>query len=702
MWKTHFLLAAIALCGWLHSAAAGQQTVHHELTIRIDPAAGALHVTDRVTLPDTVAAQFTLNAGLVPSAVDHSLEPVADGGIDPELRAYRVRLPPDTHSFQLSYRGRPRTDGPRGADTVLAADNVILDPSSTWYPDFGGAPVRFDLRVQLPAGWRSVSQGENGWMAPTGDERWRATTPQQGIYLVAAEFSRYRRDTAWGRAEVYLRSADEALARGYLDATAEYLGLYSRLIGTYPYPKFALVENARQTGYGMPSFTLLGSRVIRLPFIVHTSYPHEILHNWWGNGVWVAYDSGNWAEALTTYLADYLLAEQRGRGMEQRRAALQKYADFVAAHNDFPLRNFRARHGEASQAIGYSKGMMFFHMLRRQLGDQAFVAGLRQFYRQFRYREASFTDLQGVFEQVAGGRLETDFRQWLERAGAPELSLNTVDVAQQDGRYRITVTLQQGQDGAPYRLEVPIAIQVAGHDTALMQTAAMTAREQTFEWEVPGPPLRVAVDPAFDLFRRLDPRELPPSLGRVQGARRVVFVLPGDAPEAMRAAYHDLARQWARAADRIVVDEELESLPAGAVWILGRENRLAQAFRAAAQPLPLRFEGDQVEIAGNAWRWDTHSLVLAAADPDADFAAAWISASSPEAVAALARKLPHYSRYGYLVFAAAPARNVAKGEWPVADSPLQRTLTSGASEPLSLPQRAPLSAVLGPGLYAPP
>ena len=31
----------------------------------------------------------------------------------------------------------------------------------------------------------------------------------------------------------------------------------------------------------MPSFTLLGSSIIRFPFILNSSFPHEILHNWW-------------------------------------------------------------------------------------------------------------------------------------------------------------------------------------------------------------------------------------------------------------------------------------------------------------------------------------------------------------------------------------------------------------------------------------
>jgi len=58
----------------------------------------------------------------------------------------------------------------------------------------------------------------------------------------------------------FLRTPDDALANKYLEATSRYISLYDRLIGPYPYKKFALVENFWETGFGMPSFTLLGLR----------------------------------------------------------------------------------------------------------------------------------------------------------------------------------------------------------------------------------------------------------------------------------------------------------------------------------------------------------------------------------------------------------------------------------------------------------
>jgi hypothetical protein len=51
---------------------------------------------------------------------------------------------------------------------------------------------------------------------------------------------------------------------------------------------------------------------------------------------------------------------------------------------------------------------------------------------------------------------------------------------------------------------------------------------------------------------------------------------------------------------------------------------------------------------------------------------AWVLAATdtPAALPGLGRKLPHYRKYGYLVFEGEEPVNVAKGEWRVADSPL--------------------------------
>ena len=113
--------------------------------------------------------------------------------------------------------------------------------------------------------------------------------------------------------------------------------MYDSLIGPYPYDKFAVVENFWETGYGMPSFTLLGPKVIRFPFILHSSYPHEILHNWWGNGVYIDYEAGNWGEGLTAYLADHAFAGDRGEDATYRKEQIIKYMSYIQADDEIRI-----------------------------------------------------------------------------------------------------------------------------------------------------------------------------------------------------------------------------------------------------------------------------------------------------------------------------------------------------------------------------
>ena len=136
----------------------------------------------------------------------------------------------------------------------------------------------------------------------------------------------------------------------------------------------------------MPSFTLLGEKIIRFPFILHSSYPHELLHNWWGNSVYVDFSNGNWCEGITAYEADHLISEQREQGDDYRRSTLQKFSNVVDATNDFPLNKFISRHDAASEAIGYGKSMMLMHMLRRAVGEENFKKGFALFYQNFRFK----------------------------------------------------------------------------------------------------------------------------------------------------------------------------------------------------------------------------------------------------------------------------------------------------------------------------
>jgi len=686
--------------------------VHHDIVAMIDPANHRLKVRDRIRIPGAVAAaDISLNADLrvqvAPGGArlvtTRSRVPGADTGMDRDapgvpVNVYRLEgaSPGQDLTLELQYEGvinfSVRQSGGEYARSfsqspgLIEARGVYLAGSTYWVPRVGDALVTYTLAVEVPAGWKSVSQGERAATATAGTpERWSVTTPTEEVHLIAAPFTEYSRDAGAVKAMAFLRKPDQALADRYLEATAQYLEMYRGLLGPYPYSKFALVENFWETGYGMPSFTLLGEQVIRFPFILHSSYPHELLHNWWGNGVFVG-AGGNWCEGLTAYLADHLIAEQRGQGAEHRRAILQRVTDYVTSENDFPLTRFQSRYNAVTEAVGYGKTAMMFNMLREKVGDAQFIKALQQFYRDNRFRPASFDDIRKSFEAVSGLDLRSYFDQWVKEVGTPELKLE--QAAAQGAR--LSITLSQVQSARAFALDVPVVIETdQGIETKTVSMPAGKARVEA-SFDLKGAARRVEIDPQFQLYRRLSPFEIPPSLSKAFGAKKVLIVL--SAQSASR--YAGLAKAWTRDGIETVTDSEISALPSDrAVWLFGAGNKFVPVVADALKSYGASFDAAGLRTSSTAYDAAGRSLVAVGRNPaNPDSVVIALTASSEAAADALARKLPHYGKYSWLVFAGDDATNEATGEWPAGDTPLARNLAPQA-QPIKLTPRKALAEI---------
>lgn len=690
------LIILLLLSAWVSPALAEQATViHHSIEARILPHSGRLEVKDRLTLPHELTHfEFQLHDGLNPEIQQPGakLTPHKQwmSGRVP-VQSFQVELASPGRSVTISYSGviqyplgkfsQGYADGRNSTPGLISKQGVFLSISSYWFPVIDGVLLNFDMRLDLPDGWSAISQGEKG----ETPNSWHIAEPQDDIYLIAGKYQFYQKKTAVADAQVYLHNPDPSLAKNYLEATEHYLSLYQKLLGDYPYSKFALVENFWESGYGMPSFTLLGPRVIRLPFIIHSSYPHEILHNWWGNGVYVDYASGNWSEGLTSYLADHLIKEQQGKGSDYRRNTLKNYANYVADEEDFPLSEFRGHHGQISQAVGYGKTLMFFHMLRLQLGDSLFIEGLRHFYRENRFLFAGFSELRASFEAVSGTKLENEFKQWTSRTGAPALKLTQASVAGGDDGYRLTARLSQSQSGAPFKLRVPLFIQLEGEELPLQQTLVMNGRDLDINIPLKKRPLRLSIDPRFDLFRQLDSSENPSTLGQLFGAKKLTIILPANGSERTRDSYSQIAQAWSGRQHNIetVWDSDIAQLPEDrSIWIFGNNNRFSIPFKELLKQ--------------DAYNTEQQSIALTSKHPgNPELTIGLLSIHSPEAMPGMARKLPHYGKYSYVTFTGKEPTNRLKGEWQLSKSALTVDLTEGEKiPPLIIPQLKSLSSAV--------
>jgi aminopeptidase N len=670
------LLTAAALAAAVapSPAAAGDPppVIRHDAVVVFDIETHTVRVTDRVTLPDA-AAEFLLDGGLAMAqgaGADPALLDAAAGAFSGEDKAYPiagavVAVAAAATAHQPTDAVRFSRENVGGEITATVGDEGIwLSGSSAWLPSVDGALHAGVIVIDTPAGWLPVLAGDITAQVEEGGRRrttYTITEPVDGLSLVANDFVVSERDHGGILMRVCLLEEDTRLSDLYLERTAYYLDLYQDLLGPYPYGVFTTVENWFPTGYGMPGWTLLGSQVLRLPFIPYVSFGHEIAHNWWGNSVFVDSEGGNWCEGLTVWCADYLykLDESAEAGRQYRRNQLKDYAAYVGGHpeNDFPLTDFKSRHSGATRAVGYGKSMAIWHMLETELGRDTVIASLRDVYRDFRGRPAAWGDFFAALEAQSGRDLSAFRAQWLDRTGAPTLTLTDV---RRDGD---TVRFTLGQDEPAYDLLVPVVVKTGGDD--VRQEVRLVAAAAEVAIEAPGA-LAVHVDPQNDLFRHLDATEIEPTLSRVFAVDEHVFVPPATGGVVKLAAA-------AFARDFCECDEP--AMAAGGAPVEGAVNVLfnpADGVLAPRKPAELTLVGDLAYLGGRRFDLKTHDVVFAVHAPDgtADLVVLTRNAGRLQG---LGSRLGHYGKYSWLAFPA-DGGAVERGNWQPAGSPLVAAL----------------------------
>jgi aminopeptidase N len=573
--------------------------------------------------------------------------------------AWRLPAAERARRVEIAWRGTVEAlddtlshrDTLRNARPVAGARGSFLPGSTLWHPLVAHGLAGYRVAIAVPAGQKALVPGRLVEELETA-ERYRArfefVHPADAIDLIAGPYRVENRDvrTAAGtavRLRTYFHPEIAALAGGYLDSVLGYIDLYEGWIGTYPFSEFSVVSSPTPTGFGMPTLTYLGVDVLRLPFIRASSLGHEVLHNWWGNGVFVEYARGNWSEGLTTSMADYHYRERQGPGAA-REMRLEWLRDFAAlpASEDRPLSRFVARYHGASQIVGYNKTAMVFVMLRDLIGGEAFDAGIREFWRKHRFRVASWADLRRAFEAASKRDLGAFFAQWLERAGAPAVRIVDARAALRGEEWRVTVTL--GQGAPAYRLRVPVRVRAERGES--VHIVELEGDRAVASFETASAPVAAALDPDFRLFRRLAPDEAPPILREVMvnPATALAVVADGAAAEAAREL---AARLLDHPAKRFAAGAPLPSGPLLAIGVSDEVD--AWLAQNGLPPRPAAVARAGTAQAWTATRSDGRTLVV-------------VSARDAEALAAAARPLPHYGRSSWVTFEGAKA--TARGVWP--------------------------------------
>ncbi len=636
--------------------------VAHDLTVTVEPDSRALTVRQGFT----VEHDGTILLRLAPwmAVIDAQL----DGEeVAVERRGDRLLLDaPEAGSgaVDLSLAGRipalPPAEQRGGARGALAGpEGVYLPGGVAWMADLGDDWITYDLTVAVPAAYRTAATGrlvDERLDESRNSARFAADYPAEPPSLFVGPYAVAERRSDGLRVRTYLHPELEGLAETYLEASADYVRRYAEIVGPYPYADFFVVSAPLPVGLGFPNLTYVGRRVLPLPFMRGRSLAHEVLHNWWGNAVAVNYRRGNWAEGLTTFMADYALAEDRGApaAREMRLGWLQNFAA-LAPERRTAVTAFVTKRHDAAQVIGYDKAAFLFHMLRAELGEAAFAAGLQRFWRAQKFRVAAWSDLQSAFEAATGSDLDWFFEQWLERADAPQVALLAAEPSEQGNG----LTLRIGQETPPYRLSLPVLVETDAGDER--HTLRLERATEDVELALQGRPRTVTLDPDFEIFRELLPGESPPIFRDTTLAPEAVLVLPSDdraiAETGRRLAGRLLQRRPETA------DAEPDELKGVAVLAIGRSEDI-EALRQEAGPFShAEAVAAMLEGPATARAWSARRT----ADDRPWF---FVAVEDAAALDAIARPLPHYRRRSFVVFEGSKA--IDKGYWPATANPLSR------------------------------
>lgn len=439
----------------------------------------------------------------------------------------RVEIPKRCQRAELAvdYLAKPK----RGL-YFLAPDSTVKDrpeqvwsqcqdeDARHWFPchDKPHVKTTASFRIQVPRQYQVLCNGE-----PTKDRVTKSTRtveyemrqplPSYLFTLVIGQFvqveDRSARLASGREVPVHYwlpRGRDEEGRRAF-NQTPRMIELFSRLTGVeYPYERYTQVVVSDFIFGGMENTTattmyehILLDATAATDIESEDLVAHELAHHWFGNYI----TCRDWPHAwLNEGFATYFEFIER-----EDRLGHDEYLAAVDAAQESYLGETRRRYSRAiverqyEEPIDlfdrhlYEKGGLVLHLLRRELGDEIFWAGIQRYLSVHGGGNTTTEQLRDCLEEVSGRSLERFFAEWVLRPGHPRLK-----VGASWSHDEVVVTFEQVQR---QRFELTFEIEVLdakGKRHRLEKTSS--EKHTTLSLPLSKKPKHVVVDPNLRLI----------------------------------------------------------------------------------------------------------------------------------------------------------------------------------------------------------
>jgi aminopeptidase N len=407
----------------------------------------------------------------------------------------------------VEYHGRPDGKGLRAGRNAHGHTTVFADnwPENArrWIPsiDHPSDKATVDFTVTAEDRYDVVAPGRLVETRSLHDGR-RSTRWSQGVPIPTycmviglAEFQVTHMGAADGvPISAWVFPEDAPLAARKLARSALVLERFSDLVAPFPFEKLAHVQSS--TGWGATEYAsavFYAEKQFQGDNASDGIVAHELAHQWWGDSVTPADWDDLWlSEGFATYFHGLFLEGLGGK--DALREHMARAASTVEEASTGGARAVVdpavAQPSAKLSAFTYQKGAWVLHMLRRTLGDETFFSALRRFYAAHAGATATTEDLRHALEAASGRDLAPFFRQWVHRAGLPELR---IEWSWDEATREAVVALEQVQDGEPYGLDLDLVFRSG--DVSERRTLTLRQGTESFRLPLPVVPEAVEADP---------------------------------------------------------------------------------------------------------------------------------------------------------------------------------------------------------------
>lgn len=217
---------------------------------------------------------------------------------------------------------------------------------------------------------------------------------------------------------------DDDKSQEHLQTAVKAVETFQNLFGAYPYSQLSVVQtNFCFGGMEYPNLVMISDAVEdeAIDYVI----VHEIAHQWWYGVVGNNEYEDSWVdEGLTEFSTALFFEKNEEYGLKYdiiMENALNTYKNFVSIFtkingdvDESMNRNLNQFNTEPEYVnCIYTKGMLLFDNLRHSMSEKKFFNCLKDYYKEYMFKNSSSEKLIESFSKSTNSNLENYFNAWI-------------------------------------------------------------------------------------------------------------------------------------------------------------------------------------------------------------------------------------------------------------------------------------------------